>query len=130
LVAFPTTSNLDTSSSIPIITPCVDWSNCVKVPFAPIDINVSVPSADADIVLAPEPNVINDVEPPFSKTLPSPNDIDAWVDDISKLLASNSKVSEAKSIPVPLNFICPPLPTAENNGVEPPATASIIPVSP
>ena len=44
--------------------------------------------------------------------------------------ASKSKVAEAKSIPVPLNFIWPPLPTTENNGVVPLATPKNTPTSP
>ena len=67
---------------------------------------------------------------PSSIMLPSPKLIDACVDEISILFASTSKVPVFISIVLPLNFKCPPVPTAENNGVEPAATPRNTPTSP
>ena len=61
-----------------------------------------------------------------SETLPSKN---VGVTNCIELPLITA-VSVLISILLPLNFKCPPLPTAENNGVEPPATPRNTPISP
>ena len=75
--------------SIPIIIPAVDWSKCVNDDLLPITIKLSVLPPCMVTALA-EPIVIFLFTPSRLISLELPKLIDAWVEEISILFASNS----------------------------------------
>ena len=83
-----------------MIRPAVDWSKCVNEVLFPMAKNSSVPSLD---ILNLSATVMVEVLPPTSFILPSPRLIETFADDISRLPASNSKLTD-------LIFMLPPLP--------------------
>ena len=93
---------------IPIIIPATEsWSNVV---LDPIRIKLSV-APPCSTTLFAEPTSIRETSP-YITMLPSPSDIEAWVEDISILFASNSNfsVSIATLVPSYCTKLSDPLP--------------------